>query len=292
MKIPGTEIADELRKQLRHKVEALQKKGVIARMVDILGEESIDQTSYVRSKHKAARDLGIAFDCISYKTVPSFEVFVRDIKKHSASRDVHGLIIQQPLPAALQTDSIYNFVPDLKEIEGHKNKTLFVPPIAQSVLTLIKYVYGQSNISEQLFIDLSRDEKLLKHMLKQKKIIIIGRGITGGAPIGRVLNRLKVNYMSIDEHTVNPQEYYKTADIIISAVGKHVLSGSMLKPGVVLINVGLRKEGGVLKGDYDERDVEGVASFYSPTPGGIGPIDILYLFNNLLIATELQLGKK
>lgn len=129
-------------------------------------------------------------------------------------------------------------------------------------------------------------------MLKQKKIIIIGRGITGGAPIGRVLNRLKVNYMSIDEHTVNPQEYYKTADIIISAVGKHVLSGSMLKPGVVLINVGLRKEGGVLKGDYDERDVEGVASFYSPTPGGIGPIDILYLFNNLLIATELQLGKK
>ena len=76
------------------------------------------------------------------------------------------------------------------------------------------------------------------------------------------------------------------ADIIISAVGKKVVDSSMLKPGVTLVNVGLRRESGKLKGDYDERDIKKIAGCYTTTPKGIGHIDVLYLYKNLLDAAE------
>ncbi len=78
------------------------------------------------------------------------------------------------------------------------------------------------------------------------------------------------------------------ADIIITAVGKKVLAADMLKNGVILANVGLRHERGKLKGDYDEKEIKSVASYYTPTPKGIGPIDVLYLFKNLIDAAEFQ----
>lgn len=94
--------------------------------------------------------------------------------------------------------------------------------------------------------------------------------------------------MSINAQTINPQQYYKEADIIISAVGKHVIDAIDLKQGVVLINVGLRKEKAGWIGDYVEADVEPIASYYTPTPGGIGPLDVTFLFYNLLKAAKHQ----
>ncbi len=76
--------------------------------------------------------------------------------------------------------------------------------------------------------------------------------------------------------------------MIITAVGKKVLTPQMLKKGVILINVGLRRENNKLKGDYDEKEIKDIASFYTPTPGGVGPIDVVYLFKNLVDAAKLQ----
>ena len=116
----------------------------------------------------------------------------------------------------------------------------------------------------------------------------MGRGITGGLPIGKTLTKVKLNYIGINSVTPEPEAYIKEADIVITAVGKKILKPEHLKQGVVLLNVGLRREKGKLKGDYDEKEIRDIASLYSPTPGGIGPIDVLYLFYNLIQSATLQ----
>jgi len=129
---------------------------------------------------------------------------------------------------------------------------------------------------------------LFKKILKSKKIIVVGRGITGGKPIGKTLGDLNINYINTNSLTISPESYYITADLIITAVGKKVIEPAMLKPGVVLINTGVRKENGKLKGDYEEKEIKDIASFYTPTPGGSGPIDVVYLYKNLIDAAKMQ----
>ena len=112
--------------------------------------------------------------------------------------------------------------------------------------------------------------------------------ITGGKPIGKSLTEARINFINVNSQTPDPQSYYKEADIIITAVGKKILLPETLKPGVALINVGLRREKGKFKGDYEEKEIKNIAGFYTSTPGGAGPIDVLYLFKNLIEAAKQQ----
>ncbi len=188
----------------------------------------------------------------------------------------------------LQTDSLYNYIPLNKEIEGHKLKSTFSYPLGLAVLTILKYVFKDSLAPKDLFVDLIKDAEFFKKNFQNKKIVIIGRGVTGGKPIGQTLKKLNFDYINTSSKTYDSEQYYKDADIIISAVGKKIIDGDCIKPGVILINVGVRRENDKLKGDYDEKDVKDIASFYTSTPGGVGPIDVIYLYKNLLEASKLQ----
>ena len=136
---------------------------------------------------------------------------------------------------------------------------------------------------------MEKDCSLFKSLLKHKKIVLIGRGITGGLPIGKTLSHFKINYLNTNSQTHEPDQYYKEADIIVSATGKKTINPENIKPGVVLITAGLRRIDGKLKGDYNEDEIKSIASAYTPTPGGIGPLDVLYLYKNLIDATRMQL---
>jgi methylenetetrahydrofolate dehydrogenase (NADP+) / methenyltetrahydrofolate cyclohydrolase len=289
MQIPGKAIADEIEKNLQRQVEELKKKGKIPYLATIVVGDLQEQLSYISSKKKVAEKLGIKFELIHLPSTPSFEIFMQHLKKYSQNPEITGIIIQHPLPAQLQTDSIYNFITNLKEIEGHKLKSPFLPPISLALLTTFKYVFSDNTVGPQTIIDIKTDIPAIKKSLKGKRIVIAGRGITGGQPIGKTLNFLRINYMSINSQTHDPGQYYRDADIIITAVGKKVLNPPDLKPGVILINAGLRRENGSLKGDYDEKEIDDIASYYTPTPGGIGPIDVMYLYKNLIDATEMQI---
>jgi methylenetetrahydrofolate dehydrogenase (NADP+)/methenyltetrahydrofolate cyclohydrolase len=159
-------------------------------------------------------------------------------------------------------------------------------------MTALKYIFSNTTISTDLFVDLAKDIPFFKSNLRNKKLIIVGRGITGGQPIGKVFSKIKLNFLSMNRQTHEPEQYYKDADIIISAVGSKVFKSDMLKPGVILLSAGLRREEGVLKGDYEENEIKDVAGFYTPTPGGIGPIDVVYLYKNLVEATKMQLQQQ
>ncbi|KKP65601.1 MAG: hypothetical protein UR68_C0048G0004 [Candidatus Roizmanbacteria bacterium GW2011_GWA2_35_19] len=287
MKISGLKIAEYLQKILSHEVIKLGKKHPV-KLVVFLAKETPDQLSFVKIKSQMAKKLKIGFELINFKRTPLFQKFAYLLKERAGDVSTTGVIIQQPLPQELSTDSIYNYIPGNKEIEGVKKKSPFFPAIGLSVLTTIKYIYGDQKLSPKLFIDIKKDRLFFKKLFKNKKVVLVGRGITGGKPIGKLLTEVKINYLSINSQTPDAQNYFKNADLIITAVGRKVLDATMLKPGVVLINVGLRKEGNRLKGDYDEDEIKDIASTYTTTPGGVGPIDVVYLYKNLIDAAKLQ----
>jgi methylenetetrahydrofolate dehydrogenase (NADP+)/methenyltetrahydrofolate cyclohydrolase len=288
MKIPGKLIASELQKELKKEVMKLKKKGKKIKLVDILVGNAPDQVSFVKIKQKVAKKLGIGFEFLHLKETPSFEDFAHILKQYSADPSVTGIIVQQPLPFQLQTDSLYNYIPLSKEIEGHREKSEFSYPLGLAVLTALKYVFKSSMKAQSLLVDLSKDAEFFRKHLRNKKIVIIGRGVTGGKPIGQVFNKMRIDYICIASQTFEPEQYIKNADIIVTAVGKKVINPEDLKEGVILLNVGLRREKDNLKGDYEENEVKKIAGVYSPTPGGIGPIDVTYLYKNLIDAVKLH----
>ncbi len=283
MEIPGLKIASYLEKLLKKEVRKIKKKPLLCA---ILVGNSQEQLSFVRIKAKIAKKIGVGFELLHLKTTPSFEVFMHKLKEKSLDPRVTGIIIQQPLPAQLLTESLYDYIPVKKEIEGHRRKTTYLPPIGLAILTVLKFVFGPNKVNDEIIANPKKDKNYLKKILRNKKIILLGRGVTGGHPIGKTLTEFKVNYISISSQTPEPQTYIKEADVVITAVGKKVVFPADLKQSVVLLNAGLRRENGKLKGDYDEAEIKKIASYYSTTPGGIGPIDVLYLFKNLLEAAK------
>ena len=285
MFIDGKKIANNLLAILKKERKTIKKR--IGLSVFLVGSAP-EQLSFVKIKSEMAKALKIDFKLIHLTKTPNFIDFANLLKKEVFNKDVTGIIIQQPLPAQLSTDSIYDYIPLLKEIEGHRKKTEFIFPLGLAVMTIIKYIYDGKRKQDIVFVDMKKDRILFKNILKNKKVVIVGRGMTGGMPIGKTFGNLNVNYISINSTTVDPESYFKTADLIITATGKKIIGPEMLKPGVVLINTGVRKENGKLKGDYEEKDIKDIASYYTPTPGGSGPIDVVYLYKNLIDAAKMQ----
>jgi methylenetetrahydrofolate dehydrogenase (NADP+)/methenyltetrahydrofolate cyclohydrolase len=287
MKINGRKITDYIAKLLKKEIRTLKKKKPLQLTTFLVGREN-NQLSFIRIKSEVAKKLGIRFKLVHFKQTPSFETFVQRVKAASLDPDSGGIIIQQPLPAQLATDSVYDYIADVKEIEGHKRKSPFLPPLGLAVLTVMKYIFGSQKLDRDLLISKELDRRFFKKVFRNKKVVLVGRGLTGGKPIGKTLSEAKINYISIHSKTPNSVSYYRDADVIICAVGKKILTAEMLKTGVVLINVGLRREQGKLKGDYEEKEIKNITSFYTPTPGGIGPLDVIYLYKNLIEAAKLQ----
>lgn len=287
MEIPGKKIAKSLERVLKKEIQKLRKKKPLKLTTFLVGSAG-DQLSYVKIKAQTARKLGINFELIHLKSTPSFENFMHKIKEKSQDPKTTAIIIQQPVPAQISTDSIYEYIPSVKEIEGHKRKSLFLPPIGLAVLTVLKHIYARAKGDSNTLVDIQKEKGLFKRLFRNKRIVLVGRGITGGRPIGKTLTEARINFININSQTPDPHLYFKEADIIVTAVGKKIINPDMLKKDVVLINVGLHRINDKLKGDYEEKEIKDLAYFYTTTPGGIGPIDVLYLFKNLIDSAKMQ----
>lgn len=287
MLIPCREIAAVIENELRTMVETrfITSQQKLTLVAYLLGE-SPEQLSFVTIKRRLAERLGIDFDFTHYNIVPPAEEFTSILRKKMSNPESTGVIIQHPLPTGYDIETIYTAVPSSKEIEGHKPDSTFQFPLSLAVLTGIKYIFRYhkqgKDIDAGIIVDFEKDKIFFKQVLQDKKIVIAGRGSTGGRPIGECLQEIGLSFDTVHSQTHNPQDLYKNADIIITATGKHIIHASMLKSGVMLLNVGLRKENGKLKGDYNEEEIKDIASYYTQTPGGLGPLDVLYLYKNLI----------
>src|SRR3989344_6203546 len=168
MEIPGKKIAAEIEKVLKKEIKKLQPK-IPLKLTTILVGNAADQLSYVKMKSKIAKRLGIRFELMHLKKAPSFEDFMHRIKEKSQDPRTTAIIIQQPLPAQLSTESIYEYIPSAKEVEGHKRKSAFLPPIGLAVLTVLKYIYTKSRSGSDLMVDLDKEKGLFKKLFRKKK---------------------------------------------------------------------------------------------------------------------------
>ncbi len=291
MIVPCKDIASFIKEDLKQKVNDLAAMERTPKLVTIHVGISEQQESYISIKRRMADELGIIFEYIHIPKPPTLIDFIRIVKDHCRNENT-GIIIQQPLPSRLQSDTIYNFIPLPKEIEGHKNKSPYSPPLGMAVLSALKYIFVKNEIGSHLYPNPTEDPLMFKTLFKTKKVVLLGRGLTGGTPIGNTLTAYKINYINVNSQTPNPGEYISQADIVISAAGKKTITPDILKPGAAILTVGLRQEGTKLVGDYDEREIAPVAGWYTQTPGGLGPIDVLYLFKNLVDAALTEAHSK
>lgn len=289
MIIPCVDIVSHLDGLLRQQVVRLKEQNISPKLVTILLGQAPEQLSFINIKQKKAEALGVDFEFQNLSAVPPFKDFLNELEKKIQNPSTTGIIIQHPLPKKYNFQKLYSRIPRSKEIEGHLANSYFQFPLSLSVLTGIKYVFSHTKTPENAIVDFQSDLSFFQSVLHDKNIVIAGKGPTGGKPIGKTLYELGIKYNVVDSQTQNAFEIFHQADIIITATGKRIITADNIKQGVILLNVGLRKEKGMLKGDFEEEEIRSKASWYNVTPKGLGPLDVSYLYKNLLQAAQISL---
>ena len=282
MRIDGKHIAAEIKSKLKVQVEDLKSKGIFPHLFVILIGDDPASVTYVGQKQKVADEIGIKLSVIRKQRTKNKEQIINIVKKLNYDPLVHGIIIQRPLPLDIDKEELDKLVVPEKDVDGFHPNSPFTPPVASAVLKIIEWVSKDccSNMESPLKQNYCQP---FKSWLKEKKILVIGRGETAGKPIADTLKKMGIPFTLAHSKTTNINELCLVSNIIISCVGRpNVVRHNMISSKTVLIGVGLHSENGKLQTDYGQKDLAGIASYYTPVPGGVGPVNVACLFENLL----------
>ena len=278
MVIDGTKLAEPIIETLSRDIAELKVKNVIPKIAIVtLGDEA-SWAVYVGRKMKLAEKLGIQSELINLSNNETEDALLKTIERLNNDENVHGIIVQRPMPTSFDKQTITNAIKKEKDIDGFRPDSEYKVPAWLATNEIIRSVYGVLTASK------------LQNSPSNQAILIVGKGETAGSPIISELSAAGLKITVVDSKTENPEKLFKDADLIISAVGKeNVIKAQDLKKGVVLIGVGTHKNAeGNLAGDYNEDEIKNIARAYTPMPGGVGPLNLAYLFKNLLEATQKQ----
>lgn len=282
MKIDGKAIADKILEDLTLKVILLKKKGRVPTLAVILVGDNPASLSYIKQKQKAAERIGAVLKLFHLPQSTQPKDLNSTIQQCNNDSMIHGIIVQRPLPKETSIDaSVLLKVNPQKDVDGFVPNSAFTVPVAMAVDEILRFIYSQLDTLDKF------DQ--FESWLTTKKIVVIGRGETAGKPIAAYLTKKQCATSIIHSQTSNPLELIRNADIVISCVGKErVVTKDMIKPKSILMSVGIwRDSEGKLIGDYEEEDIKDVASFYTPTPGGVGPVNVACLMQNLINAVSI-----
>ena len=276
--IDGKKVAASIREEVKAEVSELRAKGIAPRLAVILAGDDPASVVYARSKEKACNNVGIDFELFALPaSSPEAEVLAL-VEKLNKDDNVHGIMIELPLPKGMNKNRVLESVLPKKDVDG-------VHPINRG--------YILSN-SEGLFP--ATPQSCIEIMLrsgieiKGKNVVLVGRGETVGKPL--IFMLLNQNATVTICHTKTKDLAYHTrqADIIVAAVGRaKMITADMVKPGVIVVDAGINEvEGGGICGDVDFENVEKVAGAISPVPGGVGSLTTVLIQKNVLKAIKLQ----
>ncbi len=273
MKIDGLALQEKIIERLKKEIEELKTQGITPGIAIVtLGEEASWQ-AYVGQKIKLAERLGIEKKLISLNPQTTTEV-VEAVEELNRNPKIHGIIVQRPFPPHIDTQKVITSVAKEKDIDGFRDDSEYEVPVFLAVKYILEYVA-------------SLDKKTLQDFLWNKKLLVVGKGETAGGPAIKGFSSLGFTPSVIDSKTEDRDEKFGDADIIISAVGKtNVITSENLKKGCILIGIGIHRGEDGLEGDYSEKDIENKVSFFTPTPKGVGPVNLAFLFKNLLKAAK------
>ena len=285
-KIDGTAIAKSIRERIAKDIQATQAQNPRFKpsLVIIQVGDRSDSSTYVRMKLKAAEEANIACKLEHYdKSITEFEL-LRKIELFNNDASVHGILVQLPLPPHLDEYEVTSAVADEKDVDGfggpnigelakRGGKPAFIPCTPKGVMVLLK----ESGVE-----------------LKGKDAVVIGRSDIVGSPVSYLLKNADATVTVCHSKTQNLENIVKRADVVVAAIGQiQFVKGDWLKPGAVVIDVGTnyipddsRKSGQRLVGDVDFESAAEVASQITPVPGGVGPMTVAMLLENVVDAAN------
>ncbi|PKI45410.1 hypothetical protein CRG98_034215 [Punica granatum] len=258
--------------------------GVVPGLAVILVGDRAESATYVRNKKKACGHVGINSFEVHLPANSSEEEVLKYISEFNADPNVHGILVQLPLPSHMNEQNVLNAVSMEKDVDGfhplnigqlamRDREPLFVPCTPKGCMELL-HRYGVN--------------------IKGKRAVVIGRSNIVGMPAALLLQREDATISIVHSRTSSPEEITRQADIVIAAVGQaNMLRGNWIKPGAVVIDVGINRvedptspRGYKLVGDVCYEEVCKVASAITPVPGGVGPMTIAMLLSNTLASAK------
>jgi len=274
--IDGVALSAKLRADVATRVLALKARGVTPGLAVILVGEDPASAVYVRNKVKACQDTGVRSVFEKYEATLSEADLLARIAALNADPSIHGILVQMPLPKHISPHKVIEAISVTKDVDGYA--TLSAGELMTGAPGFRPCTpYGCMKLIETTGID-----------LRGKHAVVIGRSNTVGKPMALLLLQANATVTVCHSATLDIGYHTRQADVIVAAVGKrNVLTADMVKPGAVVIDVGMnRNDEGKLCGDVDFAGVKEVAGFITPVPGGVGPMTITMLLVNTLEAAE------
>jgi methylenetetrahydrofolate dehydrogenase (NADP+)/methenyltetrahydrofolate cyclohydrolase len=280
--LPGTPVADRIFAEITERVAALRARGVTPSLATILVGDDDASAGYIRIKQRQASSLGFISPHTHLPASATQSELEAAIAGYNADPDVHGMLVQYPVPAGLDYDAALSLVDPAKDVDG------------MHPLNLGKLAAG---IPGPLPCTPAGIEELLAFhgiVVSGREVVILGRGATLGRPLAMLLTQKRptANAAVTVVHTgvADWDRYARRADILISAAGvPGIVRPEHVKPGAVVVGGGVRYQGRRLLPDVDERCAE-VAGAITPRVGGVGPTTVAMLFRNALRAGERAVG--
>jgi len=272
--LDGKYISSEIVQTLKAEIQKYIQEGKRVPRIDILlvGDDYASQM-YVNMKEKKALDLGILVNIHTFDKEISQDQLIKLIKQLNSNSEVDGIMVQLPMPEHINESEVLESILPSKDVDGltstnlgklFKNDSSAIPPAtAKGVIKLL------DNYDIQI---------------EGKRAVVIGRGDISGLPIAAMLQNKNATVTICHSHTQGLKDICKDADILVSSIGRaEYINSEYVKNGGVVIDVGTnRNSEGKLVGDVDFNSVKDIAEYITPVPGGVGPMTIACLFDNLI----------
>ena len=278
--IDGKELAKKIRANLKIECEELKNKQINPKLAVIMVGDDPASKVYVRNKSKACEDVGIEYKEYLLSSNTKQKELIELIEKLNQDKTINGILLQSPIPANLDINEAFRTISPEKDVDGFN--PLNVGKLVLNQDTFVSCTpYGIMKMFEEYDIDLTG-----------KNVVILGRSNIVGKPLIHCCLNKNATVTSCHSKTQNIAQKAKEADVLISAIGKaNFVTADMVKDGAVVIDVGInRLDNGKITGDVDFESVKEKASYITPVPGGVGPMTIAMLMNNVIKATRRQNG--
>jgi methylenetetrahydrofolate dehydrogenase (NADP+)/methenyltetrahydrofolate cyclohydrolase len=279
--IDGKKIKNDILAKVKKEVEALPFFPVFC---DVLVGNDPASLQYVHMKARNAEAVGVKFHSATFPETITTADLIKEIKILNETPNMCGIIVQLPLPPHLNKQQILDSINPELDVDclGSVNNEKFYQsydsekdlglPTALSCVRILDSINLDSNPSTSL---------------RTRKIVVLGQGNLVGKPTSALLRFRGLKPNMIGKETENKEQFIKEADVIISGMGRgKYITGDMIKKGAVLIDAGTSEDEGAIVGDVDLDSVKDVAGYVSPVPGGVGPVTVAVLINNVLTVAK------
>ena len=276
--IDGKSLAKKIRLELKDEVEKLKEKGINPKLAVIMVGDDPGSQVYVRNKSKACEKVGIDFEEYLYDDSLTEKDLLEIIEKLNKDDSIHGILLQSPVPKHININKAFRTISPNKDVDGFNPVNVGNLAIGEDAFISCT-PYGIVKMLEEYNIE-----------TEGKKAVILGRSNIVGKPMIQCMLKKNSTVTVCHSKTQNIEDITKDADILIAAIGKpKFVKKDMVKKGATVIDVGInRLDDGTICGDVDFEEVEKIAGHITPVPGGVGPMTIAMLLNNVVKAAKTE----